>query len=184
MLKDWPFFFSSHTFQEPEVCHPCPVFLALSGHLKANLTRTTSTQSAPLQSHPTRPSHPSHPSTVNQVAPAPENSTPASIPLDHTWIWTYGTPLQTGAPTLSSPTIQATVGICEETVLLNIEEKKNVLLSLMGKNVNILLSFMFVVVVRFSILLYIFLDVLQVWPLKIKKKKFCIWLCVVNYFKV
>lgn len=31
-----------------------------------------------------------------------------------------------------------------------------------GENVNILLSFMFVVVVRFSILLYIFLDVLQV----------------------
>lgn len=35
------------------------------------------------------------------------------------------------------------------------------LLCLMGENVNILLSFMFVVVVRFSILLYIFLDVLQ-----------------------
>lgn len=51
------------------------------------------------------------------------------------------------------------------------KEKQNVLLSLMGENVNILLSFMFDVVVRFSILLYIFLDVLQVWPLKIKKKK-------------
>lgn len=58
--------------------------------------------------------------------------------------------------------IQATVGKCEETVLLNNKEKKNVLLSLTGENVNILLSFMFVVVVRFSILLYIFLDVLQV----------------------
>ncbi len=36
------------------------------------------------------------------------------------------------------------------------------LLFLMGENVNILLSFMFDVVVRFGILLYIFLDVLQV----------------------
>lgn len=67
--------------------------------------------------------------------------------------------------------------------VLNNKEKQNVLLSLMGENVNILLSFMFDVVVRFSILLYIFLDVLQVWPLKIKKKKFCTWFCVVNFFR-
>lgn len=69
--------------------------------------------------------------------------------------------------------------------VLNNKEKLNVLLSLMGENVNILLSFMFDVVVRFSILLYIFLDVLQVWPLENnkKKKKFCTWFCVVNFFR-
>lgn len=52
--------------------------------------------------------------------------------------------------------------------VLFIKQTKECAFIYVGENVNIL-SFMFVVVVRFRISLYIFLDVLQVWPLKIKK---------------
>lgn len=136
-LPFFTYFSSRHTSQEPEVSHPCPVYLALSGHLRVNLTKATSTKNVQHLSHPTHQCHPLPPSAASQAAPVQGGSSQASIPLDLTWIWTYGIPLQTVAPTPSSPTIPATVVICEGTeqkwCFQKIKQQKNVLLSLLGK---------------------------------------------------
>lgn len=132
----------SHTSLVLAACPPCPACSAPSGRLRA-----TSHLSDQPPCPPCPPSHPSPrltlPSTGSLRGPTGPSSTPASTRSGPTWTWTYGTLRPTAAPTRSCPMTPATAEMFkkkeEKTKWQTLKNtiKVNVLLSILGENVNI-----------------------------------------------